>query len=59
MFAEFRVHGLKKMGDPGFLYAAPNMAACVAFSKESRMKFANATKLHRKFGLKPLLFLSL
>jgi len=24
--------------------------ACAAFSKESRMKFANATKLHRKSG---------
>jgi hypothetical protein len=25
-------------------YAAPSMAACAAFSKESRMKFANANK---------------
>ena len=24
--------------------------ACAAFSKETRMKFANATKLHRKSG---------
>jgi hypothetical protein len=43
MFAEFRVHGLNKMGDPDFLDAAPDMTACAAFSKESRMKFANAT----------------
>jgi hypothetical protein len=50
MFADFRVHGLNKMGDPDFLYAAPDMTACAAFSKESRMKFANATKLHRKSG---------
>jgi hypothetical protein len=28
-------------------YAAPDMTACAAFSKESRMRFANATKLHR------------
>jgi hypothetical protein len=26
------------------------MTACAAFSKESRMKFANANKLHRKSG---------
>jgi hypothetical protein len=50
MFADFRVHGLNKKGDPDFLYAAPDMTACAAFSKESRMKFANATKLHRKSG---------
>jgi hypothetical protein len=58
MFAEFRVHGLKKMGDPDFLYAAPDMAACAAFSKESGMKFANATKLHRKSGKSPSFFFS-
>jgi hypothetical protein len=58
MFADFRVHGLNKMGDPDFLYAAPEMTACAAFSKESRMRFANATKLLRKSGGKPLLFLS-
>ena len=50
MFADFRVHGLKKMGGPDFLYAAPDMTACAAFSKESRMWFANAIKLHRKSG---------
>jgi hypothetical protein len=50
MFADFRVRGLNKMGDPDFLYAAPDMTACAAFRKESRMKFANATKLHRKCG---------
>ena len=53
MFADFRVHGLNKMGDPDFLYAALDMTACAAFSKESRMRFANATKLHRKSGGSP------
>jgi len=38
MFAEFRVHGLSKMGD----HAALDMTACAAFIKESRMRFANA-----------------
>jgi hypothetical protein len=38
------------MGDPDFLYAAPDMTACAAFSKERRMRFANANKLHRKSG---------
>ena len=47
------VPGLKKMGDPDFLHAAPNRFACAAFSKESRMEFANATKLHRKSGGSP------
>ena len=47
------VHGLNKTGDPDFLYAAPDMTACAAFSKESRVKFANATKLHRKSGGSP------
>jgi hypothetical protein len=56
MFADFRVHGLNKKGDPDFLYAAPDMTACAAFSKESRMKFANATKLHRKSGGSPSFF---
>jgi hypothetical protein len=32
-------------------YLAPTMAACAAFFKESRMKFANATKLDRKSGV--------
>jgi hypothetical protein len=36
--------------DPDFLYVAPSMTACAAFSKESRMRFANANKLHRKSG---------
>jgi hypothetical protein len=35
---------------PDFLYAAPDITACAAFIKESRMKFANANKLHRKSG---------
>ena len=58
MFADFRVHGLKKTGDPDFLYAAPDMTACAAFSKESRMKFTNANKLHRKSGGSPSFFSS-
>jgi hypothetical protein len=32
-------------------YAALTTAACAAFSKESRMKFANAAKLDRKSGV--------
>jgi hypothetical protein len=36
--------------DPDFLYVARSMTACAAFSKESRMRFANANKLHRKSG---------
>ena len=36
--------------DPDFLYVAPSMTACAAFSKESRMRFANANELHRKSG---------
>jgi hypothetical protein len=47
------VRGPNKTGDPDFLYAAPNRFACAAFCKESRMKFANATKLHRKSGGSP------
>jgi hypothetical protein len=35
---------------PNFLYAALDMTACAAFCEESRMKCANANKLHRKFG---------
>jgi hypothetical protein len=58
MFADFRVHGLNKMGDPDFLYAALDMTACAAFSKESRMRLANATKLHRKSGGSPSSFFS-
>jgi hypothetical protein len=34
-----------------FYYAAPTMASCAAFRKESRMKFANAIKLYRKSGV--------
>jgi hypothetical protein len=30
--------------DPDFLYEAPSMTACVAFSKESRMRFATSVK---------------
>ncbi len=39
---------------PDFLYAALDTVACAAFIKESRMNFANATKLHRKSGGFPL-----
>jgi hypothetical protein len=28
MFADFRVHGLNKIGDPDFLYAALDMTVC-------------------------------
>lgn len=28
-------------GDPDFLYVAPSIPACAAFSKESRMRFDN------------------
>jgi hypothetical protein len=31
-------------------HAAPDRTACAAFSKESRMKFANATNLDRNPG---------
>jgi hypothetical protein len=31
--------------------AAVDRSACAAFRKESRMKFANATKLNRKSGV--------
>ena len=47
------VRGPNKTGDPDFLYAAPDTTACAAFSKESRMKFANANKLDRKSGESP------
>jgi hypothetical protein len=38
------------LGPPDFLHEAPNRFACAAFSKESRMKLANANKLDRKSG---------
>jgi hypothetical protein len=44
------VRGPNKTGDPDFLHEAPNRFARAAFSKESRMKFANANKLDRKSG---------
>jgi hypothetical protein len=47
------VHGLNKMGDPDFLYAALDRTACAAFSKESRMKCIEADTLHRKSGGSP------
>jgi hypothetical protein len=34
-----------------FYYAAPTIASRAAFRKESRMKFAKATKLYRKSGV--------
>jgi hypothetical protein len=45
--------GRKRRGDPDFLYAALDTTACAAFIKESRMKFASATKLRRKSGGSP------
>jgi hypothetical protein len=45
--------GRKRRGDPDFLHAAPIRFACAAFIKESRMKFANANKPHRKSGGSP------
>jgi hypothetical protein len=47
------VRGPKKTGDPDFLRAALDTTACAAFSKESRMRCAEATKLHRKSGGRP------
>ena len=38
--------------DPDFLHGAPPTDACAAFIKESRMKFANASKLDRKSGVR-------
>jgi hypothetical protein len=40
---------------PDFLYAALSEATSAAFIEESRMKFINANKLHRKFGGAPSL----
>jgi hypothetical protein len=37
---------------PDFLHGAPPTPACAAFIKESRMKCANASKLHRKSGVR-------
>src|SRR5271156_5819551 len=45
--------GRKRRGDPDFLYAALDTTAYAAFIKESRMKCAGATKLHRKSGGSP------
>ena len=42
----------KRARYPDFLYATPSNAACAAFIKESRMKFANATNLDRKSGVR-------
>ena len=57
MFADFRVHGLNKMGDPDFLIRGARHGHVCGFQvKESRMRLANATKLHRKSGGSPLLF---
>ncbi len=39
-----------EQANPNFLYSALDTIACAAFIKESRMKGAEATKLHRKFG---------
>jgi hypothetical protein len=39
-----------RWGDRISCYAAPDMAACAAFIKESRMGCDNATNLNRKSG---------
>jgi len=36
---------------PNFLYSALDRTACAALFKESRMKFREPTKLHRKSGV--------
>jgi hypothetical protein len=36
--------------NPDFLYLALYATACAACSKESRMRLANANKVHRKSG---------
>jgi hypothetical protein len=41
---------LSSRADPDFYYAAPEMATCAAFLEESRMKFADPTRLDRKSG---------
>jgi hypothetical protein len=38
---------------PDFLHGAPPTSTCAAFIKESRMKFADASKLNRKSGVRP------
>ncbi len=58
MFTFLRTWVEQDRGDPDFLYAAPDITACAAFSKESRMRFANATKLHRKSEGSPSFFFS-
>ncbi len=37
---------------PDFLHGAPPTPSCAAFIKESRMKFASASKLDRKSGVR-------
>ena len=41
---------LNERDTPNFLHAAPDMTACAAFIKESRMDFANAHKPLREIG---------
>jgi hypothetical protein len=50
--------GRVRRGDPDFLYATPDRSECAAFSKESRMKFANANKLDRKSRGSPTIALN-
>jgi hypothetical protein len=47
------------MGDPDFPYAVSDMTACAAFSKESGMRFANATNSTGNPGEAPSSFLFL
>ena len=48
--AEVKRHPPLCHPDPDFLYVAPSITACAAFSEESRMRLANATELRRKSG---------
>ena len=45
------VFGMGEMGDGLGPSPILPLAACAAFCKESRMKFANATKFDRKSGV--------
>jgi hypothetical protein len=50
--------GRKRWGVPDFLYAALDVTAYAAFFKESRLKCAGATKLHRESGVAPTIALA-
>ena len=40
-----------EQANPNFLYSALDTTACAAFIEESRMKCAEANKLHRNSGI--------